>query len=216
MSSTASEQRPVSLVDAVCCVHFCAAGRSQLLLDLLTKLNMEILIPAEVDKEVLKNSKYPGLKSHWPKFKQAPNVRVLPKLEADDEDQPEVVATVARIRGVGAARALKMPNDLGEVVVIAHAVHLRKHGRDVRVLIDDQGGQQLAEDEGLDVVTIEVLLMAGVDLGIITPAQLRKTYEQLIPYGGGLPSWDASEMKKLYAQWKRDRRAAATASSSTS
>lgn len=208
MSQAAPAQQPVSLVDAVCWVHFCAAGRSKLLLDVLTALNMEVLVPGEVDEEVQNKSGFPTLKSHWPKFKQAPNVRILPKLKADDEDQPEVVAAVVRIRGVGAARALAMPKDLGEIVVIAHAVHLREQGRDVQVLIDDQGGQQLADEEDLDVVTIEVLLMAGVARGVLASAELRKTYEQLIPFGGGLPTWDASDLKKLHQQWKREQRAA--------
>lgn len=45
--------RVISVVDAVCCVYFCAAGKSSLLISVLAALGMEILVPAEVEREVL-------------------------------------------------------------------------------------------------------------------------------------------------------------------
>lgn len=172
---------------------------------------MEILIPYEVDKEVLGKGDFPNLKPNWSKLKRSPNVRVLPKLETDGS-QPEVVATVARIRGTAAARALKLRRDLGEATVIAHAVHLRSQGRRVFVLIDDGGAKQLARSERLQVVTIETLLMAAVKRKVLAPEKLQKTYEQLVPFGNGLPSWDASELKKSYRDWRAEQRAAAAES----
>jgi len=46
--------RLISVIDAVCCVYFCAAGKYALLVSILTELGMEILIPAEVEREVLR------------------------------------------------------------------------------------------------------------------------------------------------------------------
>lgn len=44
--------QPVAILDAVCCVQFCAAGKDGLLLALLIRLNWEIQVPGEVDIEV--------------------------------------------------------------------------------------------------------------------------------------------------------------------
>jgi hypothetical protein len=55
----------VSVIDAVCCVYFCAAGKSALLIDTLTKLGMEILIPAEVEDGVLRKHRAGRLTAHW-------------------------------------------------------------------------------------------------------------------------------------------------------
>lgn len=45
--------RLISVVDAVCCVYFCAAGKASLLVRIFAELGMEVLIPAEVEREVL-------------------------------------------------------------------------------------------------------------------------------------------------------------------
>jgi hypothetical protein len=85
--------------------------------------------------------------------------------------------------------------DLGEAVVIGHAKVLADAGHEVYVVIDDQGGQTLASNEGLTILTVEELLIAAVQLDPLHPEKLRKTYEDLIPFGSGLPTWDASIIK---------------------
>jgi hypothetical protein len=36
-----------------------------------------------------------------------------------------------------------------------------------------------------------------LQLGILAAERLRKTYENLIPFGSGLPTWAASRIKQL-------------------
>jgi hypothetical protein len=122
------------------------------------------------------------------------------------DSRSDVVATVARLRGMSAQLALSASRDLGEAIVVGHAKVLADAGHEVYVVIDDQGGQALASSEGLDVFAVEDLLMAGLQLGILTTERLRKTYEDLIPFGSGLPTWEASRVKRLYNEWKQSQK----------
>lgn len=88
-------------------------------------------------------------------------------------------------------------------MVIGHAKHLADSGHEVYVLIDDQGGQVLASGEGLDIITVEMLLLAGVRLGLVPVGKLRSTYESLRPFGAGLPTWKASTLKIDYERWRQ-------------
>jgi hypothetical protein len=179
----AEPSRVISVVDAVCCVYFCAAGKSSLLISVLAALGMEILIPAEVEREVLR--KHLGqIQAHWPRMRASARVRILSPLDPTDGESL-VLHAVARIRETSAQLALARQRDLGEAVVIGHAKVLADAGHQVCVVIDDQDGQTLATMEGLTVLAIEDLLMAAVQLGLLAPERLRKTYEDLVPFGSG-------------------------------
>jgi hypothetical protein len=195
--------RLISVVDAVCCVYFCAAGKSALLIRILAGLGMEILIPAEVEHEVLRK-RMGQVQVQWPRLRASSQVRILDELTPDD-DRSDVVATVARVRGTSTRLALSTSRDLGEAIVIGHAKVLADSGHDVYVVIDDRGGQVLASAEGLAILAVEDLLLAAVQLGLVAPDRLRKTYEDLIPFGSGLPTWDASSLKQRYSEWRSPR-----------
>lgn len=201
-SGTAST-RLISVVDAVCCVYFCAAGKSSLLLRILVELGMEILIPAEVEREVL-GKRMGQIKDQWPRLRSSSRVKILDELTATDV-RVSAVANVARLRGTSVQLALSARRDLGEAVVVGHAKVLADAGHEVYVVIDDQGGQTLASNEGLTVLTVEDLLIAAVQLGLLPFERLRKTYEDLIPFGSGLPTWSASALKQKYNEWRRSQ-----------
>ena len=196
--------RKISVVDAVCCVYFCAAGKSPLLVSILTTLGMEILIPEEVAAEAESKRSYGQLATHMRRLRASTKVTILPRLVLGDE-RSAVLANVARVRGLSVGLALSRRKDLGEAIVIGHARHLADTGHEVHVLIDDQGGQALADMEGLHVITVEMLLMAAVKLGLVQAGALRSTYESLRPFGAGLPTWNASTLKTDYEQWRRGR-----------
>jgi hypothetical protein len=190
--SSAGDQ-PVAVLDAVCCVQFCAARRHRLLLTLLVELGWEIYIPGEVDAEVRgKKRQYADLAESWQRFTVSDRVHVLDVIELSRPDQAAVRDTVARLRGTTAALALGMRNHLGEHIVVGHATVLRDAGRDVTVLIDDGDAQQLAEDEGLQVVDMESLLLFGHRRGLAdldTKVKVKRVYESLLPFGGSLVPW---------------------------
>lgn len=155
-----------------------------------------------MEREVLGKRSYGQLSVHWRRMKASDRVQILPLLTVDDQ-RADVVACVARVRDTSVTLALSARKDLGEAVVVGHARHLADAGREVYVLIDDQGGQVLASAEGLEVITVEDLLLAAVQLGLLQLSGLRATYEALRPFGSGLPSWPASSLKQRYDEWRR-------------
>ena len=110
----------VSVVDAVCCVYFCAAGKSGLLIAILTGLGMEVLIPEEVVAEAETKRSYGQLATHLGRLKASTTVKILPRLVREDE-RTAVLANVARVRGMSLGLSLSSRRDLGEAVVIGHA-----------------------------------------------------------------------------------------------
>ena len=124
--------RKLSIVDAVCCVYFCAAGKSGLLVAILTGLGMEILIPEEVVAEARNKKNYGQLPTHLQRLQASTKVKILPRLVLEDE-RSAILANVARVRGMSVDLALSSRADLGEAVVIGHARHLADCGHEVYV-----------------------------------------------------------------------------------
>jgi hypothetical protein len=139
-----ADPRRISVVDAVCCVYFCAAGKSGLFISILSRLGLEILIPEEVEREVLGKRSYGQLSVHWRRMKASDRVQILPLLTVDDR-RADVVACVARVRDTSVTLALSARKDLGEAVVVGHAQAL-------------SGGEYLATL----VVDEYIHLMAGI------------------------------------------------------
>jgi hypothetical protein len=202
-----ADAEPVALLDAVCCVHFCAAGKHGLLLSLLTAMNWKICVPGEVSNEVLgKARKYPTLATPWKKFIAHDRVHVLDVIDLDRDDQAAVREKVAELRGTTAALALSQRADLGEHIVVAQGVVLREEGRQVFVLIDDQAGQELAAGQELDLIDVEQLLLLGHMLRLPeldTHAKVKAVYNQLVPYGLSLVSWPQSRLPAELAKLQR-------------
>ena len=90
--------RLISVVDAVCCVYFCAAGKHALLVSILTELGMEIFIPAEVEREVLRK-RLGQVEAQWPRLRASSRVRILDALTLEERpvvDHSRVVPTSSR------------------------------------------------------------------------------------------------------------------------
>jgi hypothetical protein len=66
---------------------------------------------------------------------------------ADDDVTPELATVVQRISGLPMAERMKHAKDLGEIMVIAHAVVAAESGQSVTVLIDDGPGAAIAMSE---------------------------------------------------------------------
>lgn len=69
-------------------------------------------------------------------------MRILP-----DDPTPELAAVVHRITRQPMEERLRRPKDLGETIVIAHAVVAAESGENVTILIDDGPGARLATSE---------------------------------------------------------------------
>lgn len=115
-----------------------------------------------------------------------------------------------RISGLPAQARLKRPKDLGETMVIAHAVVTAEAGDDVTVLIDDGPGARLATSEinrlrrrqasGHTVGTVRlvstltVLERAAGKEYIPNKTVMRDTYTRLRGLDDGLPPIETTKL----------------------
>ncbi|MBT3074265.1 MULTISPECIES: hypothetical protein [Streptomyces] len=201
---TSPEQRePVCILDAVICVHFVGANLHSLLVEVLQRAELVLLVPQEVCDEVAgKGRKYAGLKLRWTRLTASRHVQVLPKLEAHSA-QPRVVEAFEEARGRQFEDALRERKDLGEAVVVAHGVHYQDLGHEVLVAIDDRGGQALAAERDLAVITMEDVLEMAIEFGKFqTEGQLKKDYAKLRGFGDGLPSYELSPLPAAFRKWR--------------
>ncbi|MFD8492268.1 hypothetical protein [Amycolatopsis sp. NPDC059657] len=120
-----------------------------------------------------------------------------------DDQTPELAAVVHRITQLPMEERLKHPKDLGETMVIAHAVVAAESGETVTVLIDDGSGARIATSEInrlrrlrtsgqtvgsiLLVSTLTILERAAGGLHIPDKATMRNIYDRLRGLDDGLP-----------------------------
>lgn len=132
-------KRPI--IDAGPGLNFFSINRERLLIAMLGPLSA----PETVRDEILD-------KSHRDKRFGAAG-RVLHKLSPkymeilSDDVTPELSRVVARVSGQGMDLRMRSRWDLGETMVIAHAVVGAEEGANVRVLIDDGQGRAVAQRE---------------------------------------------------------------------
>ncbi|WP_220490690.1 hypothetical protein [Tessaracoccus sp. MC1627] len=130
-----------------------------------------------------------------------------------DDVTDELATAVNRISGMPVERRIRRSEDLGEVMVIAHAVVMAEGGNDVYVLIDDGGGRKLAGSEArrLDrlrragrkvgaiwlVGTVTVLEKAAGSEYLPDRGAMRDLYQRLRGLDDGLPPLDQTQLMVL-------------------
>lgn len=149
-------ERPI--IDAGPGLNFFSINKERLLIATLGQLSA----PESVRDEML------GKARRDPRF--AATATVLGKLGdkwmrwLSDDITADLAAVVQRISGLPMAERLSQANDLGEIMVVAHAVVLAEAGSDVTVLIDDQRGARIAT---LEIRRLERLKSQGRSVGAI-------------------------------------------------
>lgn len=111
-----------------------------------------------------------------------------------DDQTPELAAVVHRITRQSMEQRLKHPKDLGETMVIAHAVVAAEAGETVTVLIDDGPGARTATAE---ISRLQRLHADGRAVGSI---MLVSTLTVLELAAGGQHIPDKHAMRTLYAR----------------
>ncbi|MFE4423649.1 hypothetical protein [Streptomyces sp. NPDC056817] len=202
-AASPEQREPVCILDAVICVHFVGANLHHLLVDVLQKADLTLFVPQEVCDEVAgKDRKYQGLKLRWTRLTGSQHVRVLPAIEVRTAPA-RVIEVFEDVRGRQVEDALRESKDLGEAVVVAHGVHYQDLGHEVLVAIDDQGGQALAADCDLQVITVEDVLVMAIEFERFpTEGELKKVYEKLRGFGDGLPSYTQTPLAIRYKEWR--------------
>jgi len=197
--------RPI--IDAGPGLNFFSVNKGRLLFSVLGALSM----PETVHQEMLS-------KAHRDE-RFAPAATVLKKLPLtllevlpDDATSP-LCDAVGRIGNLPMEQRIHHPKDLGEMMVIAHAVVVAEAGADVLVLIDDGGGRRLADVEIRRLQRKQQAGEAVGNIGLISSltvleraaggeylpgrAELRALYARLRGLDDGLPPIESTGLLSL-------------------
>ena len=175
------------IIDAGPALTFMAAGQRKLLLEVVDRRGNQLQTPEAVVEEVTRKAaqqkRFAGCDAELAGLIARGKVKLL----LDDITDDVLTKQVRRITGVGTAIRLGESKDLGETMVIAHALKQKAAGIEVRVFIDEWRGQKVAVDKGLKVVSTESILIGAISLQLIADrGEMRKVYGRLREFDDGL------------------------------
>ncbi|GIG85079.1 PIN domain-containing protein [Plantactinospora endophytica] len=132
-------RRPV--IDAGPSLNFFSINKERLLISVLGPLSAPETVRAEVLRKSREDVRFRSAATVWRKL----TPRWLEILS--DDETPELAAVVHRITQQPMRERLRHPRDLGEIMVVAHAVVAAEAGGTTAVLIDDGAGARIATSE---------------------------------------------------------------------
>lgn len=198
---------PRPIMDAGPGINFFALNKERLLFATVGSLS----VPETVHGEILKKARQ--------EQRFAAAERVIAKLPAkylqvlSDDVTSELSAVVSRLAGMPMGQRVRSAKDLGEMMVVAHAVVAAEAGEEMTVLIDDRGGRRLAaaEAQRLDrlreagrpvgrvrlISTMTVLRNAAGKRELPDRQSMRDLHQRLRLLDGGLVSLDQTDLMGL-------------------
>lgn len=177
-------QRPI--IDAGPGLNFLSINKERLLIDILGRLSAPETVQAEVLRKSRQDERFHAAAVVWRKL--TPNwIQIL-----SDDHTPELAAVVHRITRQPMEERRKQSKDLGEIMVIAHAVVAAEAGETVTVLIDDGSGAHIATSE---ISRLQRLHSQGRGVGSI---RLANTLTVLHRAAGGKHIPDKATMRDIY------------------
>lgn len=194
--------RPV--IDAGPSLNFLSINKTALLISVLGPLSAPETVQEEVFRKSKQDHRFRAAEKAWRKL--TPRwMQVL-----SDAETPDLAAVVYRITRQPINERLRQPKDLGEIMVIAHAVVAAEAGETVTVLIDDGQGARLAASEirrlgrlrstGKTVGTIRlvnsliILERAAGGKHVPDKAAMRAIYKRLRELDDGLPPIETTRL----------------------
>ena len=176
------------IIDAGPALNFFSINKERLLIGVLGQLSAPETVQNEVLRKSRQDERFRAAAAVWRKL--TPNwVRVL-----SDDQTPELAAVVHRITRQSMEQRLKHPQDLGETMVIAHAVVVAEAGETVTVLIDDGPGTRIAT---VEIRRLRRLQASGRAVGSI---RLVSTLTVLERAAGGPYIPDKLAMRTIYTR----------------
>ena len=187
--------RPI--IDAGPGLNFLSVNKERLLIAVLGPFSVPEAVQGEVLRKSRQDDRFRAAAAVWKKL--TPRwIEIL-----SDDVTPELATVVQRISGLPMDQRRRQPKDLGETMVIAHAVVAAESGQSVTILIDDGPGAAIATSEinrllrlgssGQPVgsitlaSTLTVLGRAAGNEHLPDRAAMRDTYSRLRGLDDGLP-----------------------------
>lgn len=182
--------RPI--IDAGPALSFLAINQERLLLATTGPISTPETVRDEVLSKSAKDRRFAQVERVWNKIPS----RLLDVLP--DDPTPELVAALSRISQQPWNQRLATAKDLGETMVVAHAVVHAEAGHQVTVIIDDQGGAALATTE---IRRLDRLRQMGKPVGGIA---LVNTVTILEKAAGGIHLPDKGSMREVYTKLRKN------------
>jgi len=149
--------RPI--IDAGPGLNFLSINKERLLIGVLGRLSAPETVRDEVLRKSRQDDRFRAAATVWQKLTGS-WIQIL----ADDVT-PELATVVQRITRLPMAERMRHGKDLGEIMVIAHAVVAAESGQALTVLIDDGRGAEIATSE---IARLRRLGSSGSSVGSIT------------------------------------------------
>ncbi|MBE1533949.1 PIN domain-containing protein [Actinomadura algeriensis] len=176
--------RPI--IDAGPGLNFFSINKERLLIGTLGPLCAPETVRDELLRKSRQDSRFRNVERVWNKLPES-YMQVL-----SDDVTPELAAVVHRITRLPMEERLRQSKDLGETMVIAHAVVAAEAGHNVIVLIDDGPGARVAEAESN---RLRLLRDGGAPVGTL---RLASTLTVLEKAAGGQYLPDRGAMRTVY------------------
>lgn len=177
-------RRPI--MDAGPGLNFLALNQERLLFDALGPLSVPETVETEILAKARRDTRFAATEKVWHRLPDR-LLEILP-----DDATADLAAAVDRLTGQPFEDRTRIPQDLGETMVIAHAVVAAESGKDILVLIDDGDGCRTAASEAR---RLDRLRLAGSQVGRI---RLIHTTTVLERAAGGKYLPDKTALQGLY------------------
>ncbi|WP_448070822.1 hypothetical protein [Georgenia yuyongxinii] len=185
------------IIDAGPALNFCSINKERLLISVTGPLKAPETVDAEVLRKARRDNRFERSEDVWRRLRGSRHLEIL----ADDEENQALSRAVAHLSGAPLHVRGRQAEDLGEIMVLAHAEVLVQSGVDVTVLIDEGLGRRLAVNQARRLRSARpegvgtLYLMSTItvlDRAIGTPhlpdkATLRETYKRLSALDDGIP-----------------------------
>jgi hypothetical protein len=195
--------RPI--IDAGPGLNFLSIRRERLLAAVLGRFSAPETVQGEVLRKSQQDNRFRAAATVWRRMATTDWIQIL-----SDDVTPELATVVQRISGLPMDERRRQPKDLGETMVIAHAVVGAESGQSVTILIDDGPGAEIAMSEisrlqrlgssGRQVGSIKlantltVLARAAGTEHLPDRAAMRDTYNRLRGLDDGLPPIENTDL----------------------
>jgi hypothetical protein len=194
--------RPI--IDAGPGLNFLSVHKERLLIAVLGPFSAPETVQGEVLRKSQQDDRFRAAATVWRKL--TPRwIQILP-----DDMTPELATVVQRVSGLPMDERKRQAKDLGEIMVIAHAVVAAESGHSVTILMDDGPGAAIATSE---IRRLRRLGSSGHPVGSVTLAStltvlgraarteqlpdraaMRDTYTRLRRLDDGLPPIENTDL----------------------
>lgn len=147
------------VIDAGPALNFFSINKERVLLDVLGPITAPETVAEEVKQKARTDRRFETAATVWTKLAGTRWLEVL-----SDDTTPELSEAVQRMCYLPMEDRLQRAQDLGEVMVLAHAAVGASNGKSVIVLLDDGAGVQRA---GAEIARLKRLRSQGKSVGSI-------------------------------------------------